>query len=117
MFLAVGACFGLGKYLDVASRLKDSSVQILAGMPAEHGITPTNVSVKLGEKVVLRLTSKDTAYAFLLPEFGIEATPVEPGVFTIVEFVPDKAGTFLFYYNALDPDNPLSQSGTMVVEP
>lgn len=114
---ALVACFGLGKYLDTASRERDSSIQVLAGLPAEHGISPKTIHLKAGEEAILRLTSKDTTYAFLIPAFDVNVEPVKPGVFNVLRFTPEKPGTYPFYYNQLGSDNNLSQSGTLIVAP
>ncbi len=114
---ALGATFGLGKYLDTESRQRDPAIQILAGLPAEHGIEPKTIHIKQGQSVTVRLTSKDVTYAFLVPAFNIDEEPIKPGVFTILKFVPDKAGTFPFYCIALSGNDRLSQSGVIIVEP
>jgi plastocyanin len=56
---------------------------------------PSVVSLRLGERVVFELTSRDRAHGFSIPAFGISAG-IKPGERTRVPFTASRAGTFPF---------------------
>lgn len=53
--------------------------------------------VEKGDRVILRMISTDVYHGFALPAFGINEVLIKPGEVSEVEFVADKAGSFLFY--------------------
>jgi cytochrome c oxidase subunit II len=75
---------------------------------------PDRIDLKLGEPVVLELTSKDVTHGFKIPDLGLRAD-LEPGETARVRLVPEKAGTFEFYcdnFCGIDHEN---MSATIVV--
>jgi cytochrome c oxidase subunit 2 len=57
--------------------------------------TPSHVTLKKSEPVILELTTRDVVMGFKLPDFNLRADMV-PDKVTRVPFVPDKTGTFIF---------------------
>jgi cytochrome c oxidase subunit 2 len=57
--------------------------------------SPSELTLKKGEPVILELTSLDVLMGFNLPDFNLRADIV-PGKVTRVRFVPEKAGSFTF---------------------
>jgi cytochrome c oxidase subunit 2 len=57
--------------------------------------TPSNLTLKKGEPVILEFDTQDVLMGFNLPDFNVRADIV-PDKVTRVRFVPDKAGTFAF---------------------
>ena len=75
---------------------------------------PDRIDLKIGEPVVLELTSKDVTHGFKIPDLGLRAD-LEPGETVRVRLVPEKAGTFEFYcdnFCGIDHEN---MSATIVV--
>ena len=75
---------------------------------------PDRIDLKVGEPVVLELTSKDVTHGFKIPDLGLRAD-LEPGETAHVRLVPEKAGTFEFYcdnFCGIDHEN---MSATIVV--
>lgn len=75
---------------------------------------PDRIELKVGEPVVLELTSKDVTHGFKIPDLGLRAD-LEPGETARVRLVPEKAGTFEFYcdnFCGIDHEN---MSATIVV--
>ena len=75
---------------------------------------PDRIDLKIGEPVVLELTSKDVTHGFKIPDLGLRAD-LEPGETARVRLVPEKAGTFEFYcdnFCGIDHEN---MSATIVV--
>ena len=76
---------------------------------------PSEIELKLGEPVVLELTSKDVLHGFNIPDLGLR-TDVEPGETARVRLVPQKAGTFEFHcdnFCGLDHED---MSATIIVK-
>ncbi len=57
---------------------------------------PNEIELKVGEPVVLELTSKDVLHGFNIPDLGLR-TDVEPGETARVRLVPQKPGRFEFH--------------------
>src|SRR4029450_697620 len=55
--------------------------------------TPSHVTLKKGEPVMLELTTQDVVMGFNLPDFGLRADML-PDMVTRLPLVPDKTGTF-----------------------
>jgi cytochrome c oxidase subunit II len=75
---------------------------------------PDRIDLKVGEPVILELTSKDVTHGFKIPDLGLRAD-LEPGETARVRLVPEKAGTFEFYcdnFCGIDHEN---MSATIVV--
>ena len=75
---------------------------------------PDRIDLKLGEPVVLELTSKDVTHGFKIPDLGLRAD-LEPGETARVRLVPEKAGTFEFYCDNFCGIDHESMSATIVV--
>src|SRR3989344_8662207 len=61
----------------------------------EFTFTPSTISVKRGDKVVLKVLSKDVEHGISIPDFAVNVVlPVNQE--KTIEFVADKQGTFDF---------------------
>ena len=78
--------------------------------------TPAEIKLKLGEPVVLELTSLDRKHGFLVPDLKIEET-IEPGKTVRVRIVPDKVGTYDFHCNLFCGSGHEDMTGRIVVTP
>jgi len=76
--------------------------------------TPSEVTLRKGEAVVLELVSEDRVHGFKLPAFGIR-TDVRPNEVTRVPLTPDKTGTFTFACDVFCGDGHDDMTGTLVV--
>jgi cytochrome c oxidase subunit 2 len=56
--------------------------------------TPSEITLKKGQPVVLVLTSTDVKHGLRIKEFGVNVT-IKPGSTAKVEFTPDKTGDFV----------------------
>jgi cytochrome c oxidase subunit 2 len=56
--------------------------------------TPSEVTLKKDEPVILRLHSEDVTHGFYMKKLGIDAT-IEPGKTTDVPLTPHQAGRFV----------------------
>ena len=99
-----------------------STARLAAEQPAEIRISakkfeyhPNKVTAKLGQPVVLVLTSEDRIHGFKMPDFGLR-TDIVPGQETRVTLTPDKAGSFTFFCDVFCGDGHEEMEGTLVVE-
>ena len=98
------------------------TARLAAEQPAEIRISakkfeyhPNKVTAKLGQPVVLVLTSEDRIHGFKMPDFGLRSDIV-PGQETRVTLTPDKAGSFTFFCDVFCGDGHEEMEGTLVVE-
>ena len=76
---------------------------------------PNKVTTKVGQPVVLVLTSEDRIHGFKMPELGIR-TDILPGQETRVALKPDKIGSFAFFCDVFCGDGHEDMDGVLVVE-
>ena len=72
---------------------REQSIEIVA---RRFAYVPSELILKKGIPAVLELTSDDVLMGFDAPDLGVRADML-PGRITRIRFVPDKAGTFIFY--------------------
>ncbi len=77
--------------------------------------TPSQIKVKQGEKLRLKIKSVDVTHGFFLPDFNINEN-LEPGKEKIVEFVADKKGKFSFICSVYCGDGHSQMRGELIVE-
>jgi cytochrome c oxidase subunit II len=83
----------LGLWLGAAVSARAETVDLSV---SASGFQPKVVNVRKGETVRLHLTSAGGEHCFALDAWRIEKR-IRPGQATVVELVPDRAGTFPFY--------------------
>jgi cytochrome c oxidase subunit 2 len=76
---------------------------------------PNEIQLKLGEPVVLELTSKDVTHGFNIPDLDLRAD-LEPGETVRLRLVPQKAGTFEFHCDNFCGFDHESMSATITVQ-
>jgi cytochrome c oxidase subunit 2 len=76
--------------------------------------TPSTITVRRGESVVLLLTSEDRIHGFKMPDFGLRAEIV-PDQITNVNLTPDRTGRFIFFCDVFCGDGHEDMEGTMIV--
>jgi len=76
--------------------------------------SPSSITLKKGEPVVLELVSLDRVHGFNAPDFGLRAD-VKPDAVTRLTFTPDKIGTFAFHCDVFCGSGHEDMSGEIVV--
>ncbi len=74
------------------------NAQIIKVTAQQFNYIPDPIRVKKGVPVRLIITSADVPHGFVIDEFNINER-IEKGVITILDFTPDKAGTYDMYCN------------------
>ncbi len=105
----------IGSALGGAARLAaDTPVEIRISAK-KFEFNPAKVTAKLGQPVVLVLSSEDRIHGFKMPDFGLR-TDIVPGQETRVALTPDKAGSFAFLCDVFCGDGHEDMEGILVVE-
>jgi cytochrome c oxidase subunit 2 len=78
--------------------------------------TPGVIELKVGETVVLELTTLDRKHGFQAPDLNVDET-VEPGKVTRVRIVATKAGNFPFHCTVFCGSGHEEMAGEIVVKP
>lgn len=77
--------------------------------------TPDTIRLRKGEPVRFILKSVDVTHGFAIDDLGI-AREISPGPPTIIDFTPERAGTFPFYCVVRCGREHLKMRGTLLVE-
>lgn len=77
--------------------------------------TPDKIALRKGEAARIIVTSEDVTHGFAIDEFDI-AREVPAGTRTVIEFTPDRTGTFRFYCVVRCSRKHLRMEGTLTVE-
>ncbi len=98
------------------------AARLAAETPAEIRISakkfefnPNKVSAKVGQPVVLVLTSEDRIHGFKMPDLGVR-TDIVPGQETRLTLLPDKPGSFTFFCDVFCGGGHEDMDGTLIVE-
>lgn len=97
-------------------RTADLTHEIVARAPEKGNFTPSRIEVPVGKKVKLRVRNVDTVvHGFMIPELGLDAGEIKAGHVAILEFTPEKAGSYDFYCTVWCSDYHLQMRGLLVV--
>ena len=107
---ALAAVLGLAAQAGAAP---DKVVQVTA---EKFKFTPSTIRLRVGEAVVLELTTLDRRHGFQVPDLKVDET-IEPGKVTRVRIVPDKAGTHEFHCSVFCGSGHEEMTGEIVVSP
>ena len=92
---------------------KENVIQVTA---ERFKFTPAVIQLKVGEPVVLELTSLDRKHGFQVPDLKIDET-IEPGKVTRVRIVPERAATYDFHCSVFCGSGHEEMAGQIVVSP
>lgn len=93
-------------------------IVIEARSPLNGNWSPATITVREGDVVRLKIRNVETvAHGFSLPEFGVGITELKAGEVKVVEFTPNKTGTFKFFCTVWCSQEHMEMSGELVVVP
>ena len=78
---------------------KPGEILLVARVFERGGWSMPKITVKKGQRVKLRILAEDVTHSFQLLHLGLDSGPIFTGKSKLLEFVPDKIGTFPFYCN------------------
>ncbi len=90
---------------------------VWARVPERGGFSPSEIRVRQGEQVRLRVIGDDVVHGFAIPELGVLVQEIKPGEETIVEFTADRPGRFRFMCTVICSPQHARMTGEVVVEP
>lgn len=108
----VSVFWGLSSLASGPAETKEPSIKITAH---KFDYEPNQIHLKLGEPVVLELTSRDVTHGFNIPDLGLRAD-LKDGQTARVRLVPQKRGTFEFHCDNFCGVRHEEMSGTIIVE-
>jgi cytochrome c oxidase subunit 2 len=108
--LAVGVAAAAGP-LAILAQPKPRIIPIQA---RKFTYEPAEVTLKLNEPVVFRLTTADVVMGFSVPDFKVRGTII-PGQVTEVAMTPDKVGEFIFLCDVFCGTGHENMEGTIFV--
>jgi cytochrome c oxidase subunit II len=76
--------------------------------------SPSEITVKKGQPVVIEIVSLDRKHGFTIPDLKVRSD-VKPGTQNVVRFTPGKAGTFNFHCDLFCGSGHEGMAGTLVV--
>ena len=112
VFTALIVSIGLARSSSGNAQTAERVVKITAH---KFAYEPNEIHLKVGEPVVLELTSKDVTHGFNIPDLGLRAD-LEPGETVRLRLLPEKPGTFEFHcdnFCGIDHEN---MSATITVQ-
>lgn len=112
--LAAAAAGGLGLALIAFRVTAQGAPRVISVTAKKFTYDPNEIHLKVGEAVVIELTSLDVVMGFNCPDFKVRSD-VPPGKATRVELKPDKAGTFPFFCDVFCGSGHEDMNGTFIV--
>ena len=100
----------------LAATLAAAPEKVIPVTAEKFKFTPAVIELKLGEPVVLELTSLDRKHGFQVSDLKIDEN-IEPGKITRVRISAAKAGTFLFHCDVFCGSGHEEMAGEIVVKP
>ena len=97
-----------------APRAGAAEPRVIRIVAKRFSYTPSEITLKKGEPVVLELVSEDRVHGFKLPAFNIR-TDVRPKDPVRIPLTPDKTGKFTFACDVFCGDGHDDMSGTLIV--
>ncbi len=79
------------------------------------GFDIDNVAIKKGDKVKLRIKSREGTHGFRMPGFSISTSEIKQGQEQVVEFTAEKAGSFDYFCNVPCGKGHKEMKGTLVI--
>lgn len=92
----------------------DSEAKEFSIVARKWEFSPSTITVNKGDRVIVRITSADTAHGFALPAFRVNER-LEPSVETTIEFIADKVGTFPFFSSVFAGEGTKNMKGAVTV--
>jgi cytochrome c oxidase subunit 2 len=111
----LGAMAVVALIFDVRARSGAAATEQVIHLTAKKfEYSPSEITVKKGQPVVIEIVSLDRKHGFTIPGLKVRSD-VKPGAQNVVRFTPDKAGTFNFHCDLFCGTGHEGMAGTLVV--
>ncbi|MEE9501231.1 MAG: cupredoxin domain-containing protein [Candidatus Aminicenantaceae bacterium] len=105
--------FGIEK----CRRSKLYTLELLARSPKNGNWYPRQIHLTIGKEVRILVRNVETvSHGFALPAFNVGVDEIKAGEVAVVQFTPDKRGTFPFMCTVWCSDEHLEMNGEVIVE-
>ena len=112
----VGTVVGIFS-IEKCRRSRMFTVELLARSPLNGNWYPRQLHLPLGEEVRILIRNVETVtHGFALPAFNVGVAEIKAGEVAVVEFTPDKKGTFPFMCTVWCSDEHMEMHGEVIVE-
>jgi cytochrome c oxidase subunit II len=112
--LRAGAALGITTTLGALGVRAQSAPRVIPVVARKFTYDPDEITLKVNEAVVFRLTTLDVVMGFSLPDFGLRAT-ILPGQTGELAFTPGKTGAFTFLCDVFCGSGHENMEGTLHV--
>jgi cytochrome c oxidase subunit 2 len=112
LLLRVGAAVSLAAVAGRIAVQAQPKPRIIPIMARKFTYEPDEVTLKLNEPVIFRLTTLDVVMGFSVPDFAVRATII-PGQTTEVAMTPTKIGDFTFLCDVFCGSGHENMDGTL----
>jgi len=102
--------------LGLAASARGADERVIKVTARKFEFTPSTITVKVGEPVVIELTSLDRRHGFQAPDLHVDVT-IDPGKPTLVHLKADKPGTYEFHCSVFCGSGHEDMTGVIVVQP
>ncbi len=109
----IAGIYGIESY----RRSKLYTVELLARSPLNGNWYPRQIRLRLGEEVRILIRNVETvSHGFALPAFNVGVAEIRAGEVAVVQFTPDKKGTFPFMCTVWCSNEHMEMNGEVIVE-
>ncbi len=91
-----------------------ATAQVIHLTAKKFEYSPSEITVKKGQPVVIEIVSLDRKHGFTIPDLKVRSD-VKPGAQNVVRFTPDKAGRFNFHCDLFCGSGHEGMEGSLVV--
>ncbi len=103
--------------IESCRRSKLYTVELLARSPKNGNWYPREIHLTAGREVRILIRNVETlSHGFALPAFNVGVDEIKAGQVAVVEFTPDKRGTFPFMCTVWCSDEHMDMNGKVIVK-
>jgi cytochrome c oxidase subunit 2 len=114
--LGVIAVLGfVGFLLSQRGEISEKNVLVINMTSKQWEYDPSEIRVKEGQQILLRIKSTDVPHGFVIEEYRINAF-LTPGEVVEVKFIANKAGEYIYFCNVFCGTGHPNHKGKLIVE-
>ena len=114
--LGIVAVLGfVGFFLSQRGEISEKNVLVINMTSKQWEYDPSEIRVKEGQQLLLRIKSTDVPHGFVIEEYRINAF-LTPGETVEVKFTANKAGEYIYFCNLFCGTGHPNHKGKLIVE-
>lgn len=114
--LGVVAVLGfVGLLLSQRGEISEKNVLVINMMSKQWEYDPSEIRVKEGQQILLRIKSTDVPHGFVIEEYRLNVF-LTPGEVVEVKFTANKAGEYIYFCNVFCGTGHPNHKGKLIVE-